>query len=146
MKKSLIALIAIILVVTLIATTSCLPTVVNIAITEDDMEQAYATNDGIISRQITVNSGDSFTVTLYAHFGAGLRWSAGVEDTSVVRSKEHRIISDDPPGTVGGPGTEVWTFKALNTGVVTITMTYSAGPDGIQNVNTLELVVEVDGG
>ncbi len=150
MKKPLIALSATTLIVMLLVATSCLPTAVNIAITEDDLEQATATNDGIISRQITVKSGDSFKVTLYAHWSAGMKWSVRYSEPGIVRVDGAReFINDGPPGSVGSPGREIWTFKALDTGVTTIIMAYSSVanlPDAPQNVNTLKLVVVVDGG
>lgn len=167
MKKSLLALSATILIALLLAATSCLPTAVNIVVTEDGnlvvtedaMEQAVATYGGRLSGKITVNSGDLFTVTLYAHLGAGLRWSANMENASIGYPVLIQLFSDDPPGIVGGPGREVWTFKAQDEGVDTFTMTYnSLGPflvmyssdeteaNDEQNVNTLELIVVVDGG
>ena len=150
MKKKLLALSATTLMVVLLVATSCLPTAVNISVTEDDMEQAYATNDGIISRQITVNSGDSFKVTLYAHWSAGMKWSVRYSEPGIVRvDNARKFINDGPPGTVGSPGREIWTFKALDSGETTVIMTYSSVanlPDTPQNVNTLKLVVEVDGG
>ncbi len=148
MKRLLVALSAVILVIALIAVISS-PPLTNVVVTSEDMRRALETNDGIIQRQITVNGGDSITITLYSYLGDGMRWSASVANTSVLKQDGPReLIYDAPPipVIVFGPGKEIWTFKALDTGVVTITMTYSAGPDGIQNVNTLELVVEVDGG
>lgn len=68
MKKPIIALIGISLVIVLTAIISSLPAA-NVIVTEGDMEQATATNNGKVSRQVAVNSGDSFTVTLYAHLG-----------------------------------------------------------------------------
>jgi len=120
----------------------------DVIVTQEDLEQAAATNNGIIFRQITVRSGDLFTISLYAHLGAGMRWSYEDDTKGVVRPDSiRRLIPDAPPSTpiiVGGPGKEVWKFRALDEGKVTITMTYSSMADGgIQNVNTLKLVVEV---
>ena len=149
MKKPIIALIAVILVMTLIAIISSLPSA-NIAITQDDMEHAYATNDGIIQGQITVNSGDSFKVTLYAHWSSGMRWSVRFNEPGIVRQDGPREFTNDgPPLTTGSPGHEEWTFKALAEGETTITMTYGSVanlPDAPRNVNTLILVVEVEKG
>lgn len=98
-----------------------------------------------IRRQIAVNSGDSFTATLYAHLGAGMRWSYSVDIPGVLRPDGSRELIYDNPYGFGGPGKEVWTFKALGEGIATITMTYSfAFGGGSQNINTLEVVVEVN--
>lgn len=150
MKKPLLALSVTTLIAVLLVATSCLSTAVNIVVTEDEMDQAYATNDGVIQRQITVNSGDSFEVTLYAHWSAGMKWSVSYSEPGVVRVDSAReFINDGPPASFGSPGREYWTFKALDTGVTTVIMTYSSVanlPDAPHNVNTLKLVVEVDGG
>ncbi|MFC1865367.1 protease inhibitor I42 family protein [Chloroflexota bacterium] len=118
----------------------------DVIVTKDDMQQAIS-DIGIIFRQITVRSGDPFTVSLYAHLGAGMRWSYEDDTKGVVRPDSVRKLIPDAPPTpiiVGGPGKEVWKFRALDEGKVTITMTYSSMADGgIQNVNILELVVEV---
>lgn len=159
MKKSLLALSATMLIVVLFLATSCLPTAVNIAVTEDgnvvvtedDLERATEKYSGKLTGKITVNSGDPFTVTLYAHVGAGMSWSYEVDTLGVLRTDGVReFIYDTPPSPdiIGsGPGKEVWTFKALDEGTATITMTYSSfanPPDAPQYVNILELVVVVD--
>ena len=148
MKRLLVAL-AGILVITLVAVIiSSLPTA-SVVVTSEDMTRALETNDGIISRQITINSGDSFKVTLYAHWSAGMKWSVSYSEPGIVRVDSAReFINDGPPGTVGSPGREYWTFKALDAGTTTVIMTYRSVanlPDAPQNVNTLELVVVVDG-
>ena len=149
MRKLLIALIGValaLILVGIITSTSA----ANVVVTEDDMDQAYVTNDGIISRQITINSGDSFKVTLYAHWSAGMKWSVSYTEPGIVRVDSAReFINDGPPNSFGSPGREYWTFKALDTGVTTVIMTYSSVanlPNAPHNVNTLELVVAVDGG
>jgi len=150
MKKLLLALSATTIVAILLVATSCLPTTASVVVTEDDMDQAYVTNDGIISRQITINSGDSFKVTLYAHWSAGMKWSVSYSEPGIVRVDSAReFINDGPPNSFGSPGREYWTFKALDTGTTTVIMTYSSVanlPDATQNVNTLKLVVEVKDG
>ena len=143
MRKPLIALIVIVLVIMVIGIITSIPAA-KIVVTEDEVDQAYTTNDGIIQRQIAVNSGDSFTATLYAHLGAGMRWSYSVDIPGVLRPDGSRELIYDNPYGFGGPGKEVWTFKAPGEGIATITMTYSfAFGSGGPNVNSLEIVVEV---
>ena len=154
MKKSKITLIGLLLIIVLITIMSSLQAANpfatddgNVVVTEGDLDLAYWTNDGVLRGKVTVDSGDSFTVTLYAYLGAGMRWSAIVEDTSIVRSEGHELIYDKPWPYIGGPGKEAWTFKAVNAGVTTITMTYgSLGLTGPPNANTLKLVVDVKEG
>ncbi len=154
MKKSKITLIGLLLIFVLIAIMSSLqaanPFVAddgNVVVTKGDLDLAYWTNDGVLRGKVAVDSGDSLTVTLYAYLGAGMRWSCSVEDTSVVRSEGRELISDKPWPNIGGPGKEVWTFKALNTGTTNIIMNYgSLGLTGPPNANTLKLVVDVKEG
>lgn len=149
MKRLLITLVAVILVIAVIVVISS-PPLTNVVVTSDDMTQALETSNGIIQRQITIHSGDSFTITLYSYLGDGMRWSASVANTSVLKQDGPReLIYDAPPipVIVFGPGKEIWTFKALDTGITTITMTYSPiGAVGKVSNKILELVVEVDGG
>jgi predicted secreted protein len=144
MKKAILTLMTLVL---LASSFACIDSGGNIVVTEDELDQAYATNNGVISRTITVNSGDTLTVTLYAHWSAGCKWSIGVYDRSILKLDGSReFINDGPSGSVGAPGREIWTFKALEEGVATITMTYGSVadlPDAPRNVNTLELTVEV---
>lgn len=56
-----------------------------IEITQSDMEQAAASNDGLIIRDVTVSKGDTFTVKLYAAGSAGMRWSVGFTNPAVAR-------------------------------------------------------------
>lgn len=151
MKKKLLILIAIFPIVVLTACTSTLPAL-DISmreggkvVTEDDLKEATATYGGRLWCELGLDNEGSFTLTLYANLGAGMRWSASIEDTSIVRTVGRELIQDNLPGTVGGSSKEVWTFKALyTTGVTTITMTYSSlGLTSQPNVNTLEIVVDV---
>ena len=157
MKKSLLALSATTIVAILLVATSCLPTAAsvvvtedgNVVVTKDDLEKATATYSGRLSGKITVNNGDTFSVTLYTHLGAGMSWSVDIEDMAVVTSEGQDYLPDEPWPYIGGPGKLLWTFKALDTGTTTVIMTYSSVanlPDAPQNVNTLKLVVVVDGG
>ena len=150
MKKLLLAFSTFTLMAVLLVATSCQTTAYNITLTADDLAQALETNDGVIQRQITVNSGDIFDVTLYANWSAGMKWSVSYSEPGVVRVDSAReFINDGPPNSFGAPGREFWTFKAVDTGITTVIMTYGSVanlPDAPQNVNTLELFVEVDGG
>jgi len=143
MKKAILTLMTLVL---LASSFACIDSGFNVIVTQGDLEQAAAT-DGVISRQIIINSGDTFTVTLFAYWTAGMRWSYGVDTLGVLRTDGLRERIYDPPlppMTVGGVGNEVWFFKALEEGVATITMTYgSVGLTGPPIANTLILEVKV---
>ena len=71
--------------------------------------------------------GRELTVTLGSNPTTGYQWSedAEISDASIVKQVSHEFVGpgiDKPPGT---PGEEVWTFKGLERGTVTILLEYS---------------------
>jgi inhibitor of cysteine peptidase len=85
-----------------------------------------------ISKQLTVAADKTFTVTLCSNPTTGFQWSeaAQISDTSVVEQLSHEFVAAENTGTVGAPGNEVWTFKALQTGNSTIHVEYSRPWEG----------------
>ena len=147
MNKTAVALIVgLLLIIAVAVLISSLPGD-RITIIKEELDQASASGNGVITRQIEVNRGDSFEMSLYAHWSAGMKWSASFDGSGIVRQEGPREFTNDgPPLSTGSPGHEEWTFKAVAAGEATITLTYGsvAGlPDAPQSVNTLILVVEV---
>ena len=73
--------------------------------------------------------GEELTVTLGSNPTTGFQWSelAEISDETVVQQVSHEFVMSeiaDPP-IPGAPGEEVWTFKALKKGTVTISLEYS---------------------
>jgi predicted secreted protein len=71
--------------------------------------------------------GEELTVTLGSNPTTGFQWSedAEISDESVIKQVSHKFVGpgiDKPPGT---PGEEIWTFKGLERGTVTILLEYS---------------------
>ena len=71
--------------------------------------------------------GGELTVILGSNPTTGYQWSeeAEISDESIVKQVNHEFVGpgiDKPPGT---PGEEVWTFKALERGTVSILLEYS---------------------
>jgi len=98
-----------------------------------------------MSRQIEVNTGDTFTVNLCSNASTGFRWSdsAKISDKTIVQQTDHQYVAPSKP-MPGAPGQQVWTFKALRKGTAQITNEYSqpwAG--GQKSVWTLTLDVMV---
>jgi len=88
-----------------------------------------------ISKEVEVNIGDSFEVTLCSNPSTGFQWEeAQISDQTVVEQADHRLISpkaeDDKPPAPGTPGQETWTFKALKVGESTIYIEYSQSWEG----------------
>ena len=85
----------------------------------------------VISKQVQVPAGSSFTVTLCSNQTTGFQWSesAQISNQTVIRQTGHKF---EPPksGLVGAAGQEVWTFEALKKGTGSISMEYSRPWEG----------------
>lgn len=90
------------------------------------------TNQNHISREVTVNAGDSFTLTLGSNPTTGFTWpeSAQIGDQTVLQQTAHEFIPPGEEGVVGAPGKEVWTLKALKKGTTEVSMEYSRPWEG----------------
>jgi inhibitor of cysteine peptidase len=100
-----------------------------------------------VSKQLAVDAGNTFTVTLCSNATTGFSWSesAQISDPTVVQQTAHEFVSPQNTGIVGAPGSEVWTFKALKKGTSTINMEYGRPwKGGEKGVWTFSLTVTVN--
>jgi inhibitor of cysteine peptidase len=100
-----------------------------------------------ISKQMTVATGNTFTVTLCSNATTGFQWSesAQISDQTVVQQTGHELMPPENTSLMGAPGKEIWTFKALKKGTSTITMEYSRPWEGGEKgVWTFNLTVAVN--
>lgn len=84
-------------------------------------------NQKVINRDVALAVGDTLQVSLGANHSTPYSWTAQTQiaDPTIVQQTNHEYVAPStPPGVVGAPGTEVWTFKALKTGTTTITTDY----------------------
>ena len=92
------------------------------------------TSQNHISREVTVNAGDSFTLTLGSNPTTGFTWpdEAQIGDQTVLQQTDHKLVvpESEPPPPPGTPGKEVWTFKALKKGTTEVSMEYSRPWEG----------------
>jgi inhibitor of cysteine peptidase len=76
-------------------------------------------------KEVTLAAGGMLTVTLESNITTGYSWSenASIADKTVIQQTDHKY---QPPATPipGAGGKEVWTFKALKAGKLTISMEY----------------------
>ena len=89
------------------------------------------TNVNIITKEIELASGGQLTVTLGSNKTTGFQWSeqAQIADPSILEQVSHQNLS--PQSSVeGAPGKEEWTFKALKSGITTVSMDYSRPWEG----------------
>lgn len=108
-------------------------------------QQAAASNDGLIIRDVTISKGDTFTVKLYAAGSAGMRWSVGFTNPAVARQDGAREFTGE--FFFGGRSGEEWTFKAVDAGTAVISMSYASvgvfdTPPPVINRLTINVTVE----
>lgn len=99
-----------------------------------------------ISKEIEVNAGDSFKVTLCSNPTTGFEWSeaAQIGDQAVVKQVNHKFTASKNKQLAGAAGQEIWTFRALQEGTTTISMEYSQPWEGGTKVEwTFELTVVI---
>ena len=89
-------------------------------------------NQKVITRDITLAVGDTLEVSLGANHTTPYKWTAETQigDRSIVQQTSHEYVAPkSPPGFLGAPGAEVWTFKALKAGASTIVTEYTMSAD-----------------
>lgn len=99
-----------------------------------------------ISKEVEVNAGDSFKVTLCSNPTTGFEWSesAQIGDQTVVEQVNHRFAAPTDKQLAGAAGQEIWTFRALKEGTTTISIEYSQPWEGGTKVEwTFQLTVVV---
>ena len=85
-----------------------------------------------ITWEVKVNTGDTVTITLCSNPTTGFQWSesAQISDQNILKQTGHKYEPAEEEKTVGGAGQEVWTFKALNEDITTVSMEYSRPGEG----------------
>jgi len=141
MKLRIIPILAMLILAMLLV--ACTPTTgTSVSVTCDDFNtQPNA------SKQLAVDAGNTFTVSLCSNATTGFKWSesAQISDPTVVQQTGHEFVSPQNTGIVGAPSSEVWTFKALKRGTSTINMEYSRSWEGGEKgVWTFNLTVTVN--
>jgi predicted secreted protein len=125
MKQKLVIIfsIALLLVAGLLA---CAPASGDIKLSCDDFN-----NNNNITKQISVNAGGTFKVTLCSNATTGYKWSenAVIGDSAVVEQVSQKFI-EPTSGLMGAPGEQEWVFRGLKAGTTTISMDYSRDWEG----------------
>lgn len=95
-----------------------------------------------ITKEIEIQTGDSFMVSLCSNATTGFTWSEDAEvDQALVEQTDHEFIPPDST-TVGAAGREVWAFRSLKTGKTTLFLEYSqAWAGGMKEEWTFTLIV-----
>ena len=92
------------------------------------------TLSGSGDHEITMAVGESLKVTLAGNHSLACWWAANAQigDPTVIQQTNHEYVASN---TTGGPGTEDWTFKALNAGTTTITNTETTANNSYLQAN-----------
>lgn len=90
-----------------------------------------------ISEELEIAVDGSVTVTLCSNPTTGFQWSeARISNQTNLKQIEHKFVppegKDATPAALGTSGSEVWTFKALKQGTVSVFMEYSQPWEGGQ--------------
>jgi len=107
---------------------------------EQFSKQAHITQD------VTAGVGSTITVTLCSNPTTGFQWGeqAQISNTQVLKQTSHKVVAPANTGMVGAPGSQEWTFEALQAGTSAISFSYSRPWEGGEkNVETFKLNVTV---
>ena len=137
MKKMRLILASTLIIIALVLTAcSSGPTRPAIEVSYDDFLEVQDTISRLVSKEIEVAAGSSFTVILWSNATTGFQWSelATIGNQNIVEQIDHEYVApssdDDTPPAPGTAGKEVWTFKALQKGTTDIHMEYSQPWEG----------------
>ncbi len=113
----------------------------SIEVTIDD----FANTQQVV-RQVEVAEGGILTVTLGSNPTTGFSWTedARISDPTVLLQSEIQRMPALDPDLIGAPGSQVWTFEALQKGTTIVSMDYGRPWEGGEKgVWTFELTVTV---
>ncbi len=81
----------------------------------------------VITQSITLAVGNTLIVKLGSNYSTPYRWTADatIGDPAIVKQTSHEYVGPSS-GSMGAPGTEVWTLTALKAGTTTISTNYAS--------------------
>lgn len=81
----------------------------------------------VITQNITLAVGNTLIVKLGSNYTTPYRWKPDTKigDSAVIKQISHEFVQPTSD-MLGAPGTEVWTFTALQRGTTTITTSYTS--------------------
>jgi len=81
----------------------------------------------VITQDVMLPVGNTLTLKLASNYSTPYRWAPDTKigDSTIVKQTGHRFVQPTSDA-LGAPGTEVWTFEALQPGTTTITTSYAS--------------------
>ncbi|MFC2063268.1 protease inhibitor I42 family protein [Chloroflexota bacterium] len=132
MKLKLVLCVSLVCMSLLLLACGANPDEVTVEATYDDFMEVQDTISRVVTKDIEVPVGSSFTVTLWSNQTTGFKWteSATIKDSDIILQTDHTFVPPEDSGLAGAAGKEVWTFKALKKGTSDISMKYSQPWEG----------------
>ena len=131
MKKRMLAIVVIMVVVAAVAVTLVVTRASGV--------------DKVIGDTFETTVGKTFTIALDANATTGYNWSQTIKDTNVVAYVDNAYVAAATgPQTVGGGGTDTFTFKAVGKGTTTITLTYARPWESVPAAQTRTITITVN--
>jgi len=88
--------------------------------------------------------GKTFTIALDANATTGYNWTQTTKDTNIVAYVDNAYVAAATgPQTVGGGGTDTFTFKAVGKGTTTISLAYARPWESVPPAQTRTITVTV---
>lgn len=135
-KMNLILVNALVIVLLVLSACSSSPTRPSVEVSHDEFLEVQGTISRLVSKEIEVATGSSFTVTLWSNQTTGFSWSELTfhGNGNIVEVINHEYVTPSQNNSesqmVGTSGSEVWTFRALKEGSIDISTEYGQPWEG----------------
>ena len=135
-KRTFVFVFALIIALVALSACSSNPEKPSVEVTYEEFQEVQDTISRVVSKEIEVEAGSSFVVTLWSNQTTGFSWSEftlhGEENIVELVSHEYVTPSENNNESqmVGAAGNEVWTLKALKPGTIDISTEYSQPQEG----------------
>jgi inhibitor of cysteine peptidase len=123
-------LILLLLVVSIFSLSSCITSkLMTVEISCDE----FMANPHSISNEFEVEVGDKVMVKLCSNHSTGFKWDYEMVGKAVLKEEDYDYEEPEDENLVGAPGTEVWTFEAVEIGNTEVHLEYSQPWEGDTN-------------
>lgn len=97
-------------------------------------------------KQITLQTGDTLTITLESNLTTGYSWQVMEVDEAVLVQEGEPEYKQSPgsEGLVGAGGTETFRFKAVGSGETSLGLGYMRPWESVQPVQNFEIQIKVE--
>ena len=98
-----------------------------------------------IRNEFEAEVGDKIRVELCSNPTTGFEWTYEMTSENVLKEEDYDFVEPEDDELVGAPGTDIWTFEAVEKGTTEVNMEYSqTWQGGIKEEWTYTLTVTVE--